>query len=98
MMEICGGGVLCLRKSSVGTPMTFFDVGRAEEEGYFGENPKIWEEEDYDSLIELRAIGFQTSPDELDQASLPPYGLVEKRHRRGAQTNARTGQGPDSTG
>ena len=29
-----------------------------------GETPKIWEEEDYDSLIELLAIGLQTSPED----------------------------------
>ena len=39
-MQIAGCGILCLRETAVGTPMVFYDVTKAEEEGYFGTNPK----------------------------------------------------------
>ena len=62
-MVISGCGTLCLRETAVGTPMVFYDVAKAEEEGYFGEGPKIWQETEYHSLIELLTIGLNSEPD-----------------------------------
>ena len=38
-------------------------MSKAEEEGYFGKGPKIWQEAEYDSLIELLAVGLCADPE-----------------------------------
>ncbi len=58
-------------------------VTKAEEEGYFGANPKIWGEDEFASLIELLAVGLTTDHQAggLGEFSLPPHGVViERRH------------------
>ena len=63
-MVIAGCGSLSLRETAVGTSLVFYDVSKAEEEGYFGKGPKIWQEADYHSLIEILTIGLCSSPAE----------------------------------
>ena len=63
---------MCLREAAVGTPMVFYDVTKAEEEGYFGTNPKVWQEEAYNSLIELLTVGLCSSPAEWENMRWTP--------------------------
>ena len=71
-MVISGGGALSLVEAVVGTSEVFFDVSKAEEEGYFGANPKIWGEREYDSLVELLAVGLTTDPLEWENFRWSP--------------------------
>jgi hypothetical protein len=58
---------LCLRKSDVGTAMVFYDVTKAEEEGYLGTNPKIWGEDEYATLIEMLTVGLGADKEEWER-------------------------------
>ena len=58
---------MCLRASSVGTAMVFYDVTKAEEEGYFGTNPKIWGEDEYAALIEMLTVGLGADKEEWER-------------------------------
>jgi hypothetical protein len=63
-MKIVGGGTLSLREAAVGTAMVFYDVTKAEEEGYFGKDPNVGKEAEFTSLIELLSVGLCSSPAE----------------------------------
>ncbi len=65
-MEIIGGGVLWLAASAVGMSKTFYDVDRAEQEGYFGASPKVWGEQEYHQLVELLAAGLTSNAAEWE--------------------------------
>ena len=57
-LEIAGGGVMCLSETDVGTMQVFYDVSKAEAQGCFGVNPKIWGEPEYAMLIEMLATAL----------------------------------------
>ena len=57
---------MCLREADVGTTKVFFDVDKAEQQGYIGTNPKIWGEREYATLIEMLTHALCASRDKWD--------------------------------
>jgi hypothetical protein len=71
-MEICDGGLLSLGEADVGTAKIFYDMDEAERQGYFGTDPKIWGDKEYDELIELLTAGLSTNAVDWDNFRYHP--------------------------
>ena len=86
---------MCLRKSDVGTAMVFYDVTKAEEEGYFGTKPKIWGEDECAALIEMLTVGLGADREEWERFRWHPtaWSLSGEEERKGPRASPEKGVG-----
>ena len=78
-LDIAGGGILCLSEADVGTMKVFYDITKAEAQGYFGENPHhLGRARVYDADRDAHN-GNVRQRGSVGKLALPPHDVVGQR-------------------
>ena len=79
IMEITGGGIICLTQADVGTTQVFYDVDRAEQTRLLRPKPKDLGRERVRDIDRVADRGPARQQGGLGQVSLASYDVVGKR-------------------